>query len=522
MKRFIVATGLLLSSSLLAGVSDWWEAPIKQYEQQRLSQLHKVQSTSDIADFSTDGCSGFQSQSWQMLAEKFPEFKQHFGEGPPWEACCIEHDKEYWRGETHNGFELRLLADQALQQCVIDTGVQLTPELAKKYELDPATVEQAFSMTAAVMYRAVRLGGGPCSMLPWRWGYGWPNCAFVASSQKNTNFSDISNDESIVIFPTSAWFDREKNLWQIPVHLWVYEPESSKVRQSIVESVIKNKYALEVTKSSETYFNSRVNWLLADNEREKQLVIRMAGREFQLSKTRDNGHSETVISLPTELVSAFADNDTMIFYVILSPEDNREFFGTIKLVPEQGISIISDIDDTVKISAVTDRKALIENTLFKPFESAPGMANLYRQLERQGASFHFVSSSPWQLFEPLNQLMQSSQFPWATFHLKSVRFRDESLLDLFKKGTETKPLQIEPILKRYPNHQFILIGDSGEQDPEVYGDIARRYPKQVKAIWIRNITPDVKQMERFKKAFHSLPDELWQVFSKPEDINLES
>ena len=83
-----------------------------------------------------------------------------------------------------------------------------------------------------------------------------------------------------------------------------------------------------------------------------------------------------------------------------------------------------------------------------------------------------------------------SGFPWATFNLKAVRFRDETLLDLFKKGTETKPLIIKGILDRYPGRTFILVGDSGEQDPEVYAALLREYPNQVLQAYIRNVAED--------------------------------
>lgn len=520
-KGFIFALGLV--GLCQAESTDWLSSPVKRFEEQRLSQLHAVQSVSEISEFSTDGCSGFQSQSWKFLAEQFPEFKQHFGSQPPWEACCIEHDKIYWFGKTHNGYQLRQQADLALKQCVVETGQKLSGELAQKYDIEAESVEKAFSATAEVMYRAVRLGGGPCSMLPWRWGYGWPPCAFATankSSSDNFEASNIKGDESVLFFQTSAWFDSTSDEWKVPIHAWIYEPEDSNVRSELVESIIESKFELEVTEANQTLFNQRVNWLLSDNERGKRLVVRMVGREFELSESDEHGHSLTVISLPNELALAFADNSRITFQVILPANDSRQFSGEVILVPQHGLSIISDIDDTVKLTNVTDRKALIESTFLKSFKAVSGMAELYQKLQQQGVYFHFVSSSPWQLYSPLNELMTRHGFPQATFHLKTVRFRDETLLNLFKKGTETKPLQIEPLLQKYPDHKFILVGDSGEQDPEVYGEIARKYPTKIQAIWIRNVSPDVEQAKRFEKAFQSLPKSIWQVFERPDEIKI--
>jgi phosphatidate phosphatase APP1 len=131
-----------------------------------------------------------------------------------------------------------------------------------------------------------------------------------------------------------------------------------------------------------------------------------------------------------------------------------------------------------------------------------------------------VSSSPWQLYSPLQEFVRDAGFPWATMSLKEVRFRDETLLNLFKKGTDTKPAQIEPILQHYPHRQFILIGDSGEEDPEVYGDITRRYPSQICRILIRNVDGSVTDNDRYKKAFENVAQSKWQLFNDPEQIEV--
>ena len=129
-----------------------------------------------LTPFSTDGCSGGLSEAWQYIANAFPAFTQSYGDKPPWEDCCVEHDKAYWQGETQNGYQKRLMADSQLEQCVIEYGKQHAQEYADKYKLEKATVVTHFKIAASLMYGAVRLGGKPCSFLPWRWGYGWPHC----------------------------------------------------------------------------------------------------------------------------------------------------------------------------------------------------------------------------------------------------------------------------------------------------------------------------------------------------------
>jgi len=149
-----------------------------QFENWQMSLLAQVQQRVGVSmkPFSTDGCSGGLSLGWRNIAEGFPAFAESFGDHPLWEACCVEHDRAYWRGETQNGYEQRLNADKNLKQCVIAFGQTHSQMYAEQFALDKATIETQFTITANMMYAAVRIGGKPCSFLPWRWGYGWPHC----------------------------------------------------------------------------------------------------------------------------------------------------------------------------------------------------------------------------------------------------------------------------------------------------------------------------------------------------------
>jgi hypothetical protein len=130
-----------------------------------------------ITAFRSDGCSGGMSQSWGALADTLPLFANYAGSEPPWEHCCTAHDRDYWRGETKNGFEAREQSDARLRACVNETGEQSGAEIAERLGLPQQEVVDMINLTSELMYQAVRLGGGPCSGLPWRWGHGWPACS---------------------------------------------------------------------------------------------------------------------------------------------------------------------------------------------------------------------------------------------------------------------------------------------------------------------------------------------------------
>lgn len=336
------------------------------------------------------------------------------------------------------------------------------------------------------------------------------------------DYSDIKDDEHVVFFRTSAWLDETTNHWNIPIHGWIYEPEDSTVRKGMLSQVLKLKYGLEAeTPEAEKIFSRRVNLLFADNERRKVIIVRIGGSNHRLSKSEPNGHFKSVLKLPAQVIGEISKNNILSFSAVTQPGERRKFAGQVKLVPPTGLSIISDIDDTVKISNVLDHKVLFDNTFFKPFKAAPGMSQTYQHWSKSNVSFHMVSSSPWHLYTPLKEFMDKDGFPWATFSLKMVRVKDESILNLFKKGTETKPLQIEPILNRYPQRKFVLIGDSGEQDPEVYADLIKKYPGQVVSIFIRNVTDATPDNERFTKVFTGIDKGKWQLFRGPSALRIK-
>ena len=492
---------------------------LREFEELRLRQLMTVQNAGDLAPFSSDGCSGNLSSGWRVLAEAIPGFGENFGARPPWEHCCVAHDRHYWDGAATEGYALRLEADRGLQRCVVSTGERLAPELARKHDTSEDRVREPFRLVADVMYRAVRLGGQPCSLLPWRWGYGWPGCAFAEAGEIARDLSDIKFDEHLVFYDTHAWFDAETGVWHVPIHAWIYEPEESRLRLAALEALLESSYGLAATAATEHLFRRRANLLLADNERGKRVVVRIAGEDVELPPSAENGHVHGEVKLPVARVDAFDNEGRLQYFALTRPGDSRRFEGSAYLLEDRGFGVISDIDDTVKISEVEDFERLFDNTFFKPFRAVDGMAEFYRQLAASGASLHFVSSSPAQLHQPLREFLERAGFPRASIDLKAVRFRDQSLFDLFRGGSETKPAQIEPILRRYPGRRFVLVGDSGEQDPEVYGSIARAYPAQIAKILIRNVDGSLAGSARYRAAFRDIAREKWQIFGDADEIS---
>ena len=131
--------------------------------------------------FAPDGSRGGLSLAWQQTSEQFPEIAVKHGNKPPWEECCVVHDRLYHAGgstalSASESFNQRKDADLQLEACVVSFGVDRSAALGDLYGLSEPQVQVLYRTIAELMYRAIRLGGMPCTDQSWRWGYGWPKC----------------------------------------------------------------------------------------------------------------------------------------------------------------------------------------------------------------------------------------------------------------------------------------------------------------------------------------------------------
>ncbi|KAF9545416.1 hypothetical protein EC957_010946 [Mortierella hygrophila] len=168
------------------------------------------------------------------------------------------------------------------------------------------------------------------------------------------------------------------------------------------------------------------------------------------------------------------------------PDMKEPCHGIVNLVDPEGISIISDIDDTIKeTDIVAGARIILRNTFLNDMVDVPGMAKVYKNWWKQGAAIHYVSNSPWQLIPSLLEFFHNHKFPPGSAHL---RLHDSVLKTYFMTPGQNKRKSIREILLDFPGRKFILVGDSGEIDMEIYTDMAVEFPEQVFRIFIRDIT----------------------------------
>jgi len=180
--RFLAGVLLLLSTPLVAEEQIADSSVLRTLELPAHRALQSIIQDPDteLLPFKTDGCSGGMSWSWRLVSDLFEDFKEAQGTTPPWEYCCVIHDRAYHNAggatDASDSYAARLGADEALRQCVFTQGEQNVTALSEQYEVSEEIVRQAYTTIGDAMFNAVRLGGGPCSVLPWRWGYGYPVC----------------------------------------------------------------------------------------------------------------------------------------------------------------------------------------------------------------------------------------------------------------------------------------------------------------------------------------------------------
>ena len=338
--------------------------------------------------------------------------------------------------------------------------------------------------------------------------------------RKTTN---ISVNDSVVVYPSYGRLAADGRSWRIEVLGTVYESGSISRRKQLLLRLMQRVAKVQPADAEREVFDQRVQAFIAPTERGKRVAIRLADRTFKIrKKTRRNGRFIGRVRLPVDAVRELADigelHDGWLELKVLGPDGRDRDQGKVKLLTSTGVSVISDIDDTLKITEVHSRRSLIANTFLREFRAVEGMADRYRDWAQEGVAFHYVSSSPWQLYSPLDELFRRAGYPAGSFHLRSFRLREHMLRRLMLIRRRGKVKAIEKIIRQFPDRQFVLIGDSGEKDPEIYGTLGRKFPQQVKSIYIRQLPQRQLEHERLWKAFRALAPGSWQVFSAADEL----
>jgi len=362
----------------------------------------------------------------------------------------------------------------------------------------------------------------------------------ITSSDENadagdtvTNFPIRSNlvAEKTVTFYTSYGYEIGQH-WHIPFKLQIFEPsEPTDTTRTLLRKNIRNAIRDEagikkLTDVQKERYEIRIADFIATGEITDKVVIMFDGDatntkyaltdEHGNAKTDRNGNLQGTIIVSEErskvLLQVQSSQNGWLKFSAVS--EGHRGTGLVRLIPPTGTSIISDIDDTIKITGVAGGlNVILKNTFFETLEQVPCMADLYSSFD-DDVAFHYMSGAPWQIYDSLVRFMfeQSDGYPQGSLHMNNAQAKlseNHSYKDIWKllkpsSGQVTYEQNVEKIselVERFPKRQFVLIGDSGEQDPEVFKQIREKYPANVERIIIRDIDNNSKQS---KKRFDNM------------------
>jgi hypothetical protein len=200
--------------------------------------------------------------------------------------------------------------------------------------------------------------------------------------------------------------------------------------------------------------------------------------------------------------------------------------GRMRFAGQEGWGIISDIDDTIKVTRTSNPTGILKTTFADEPQTIRGMPEFYKYLGEhfENPAFFYLSASPYNLYPFLHQFINDKYVP-GTIILRDASWMYLSgLLQNLTQGV--KPYKVDRMKKInswLPKRKMICVGDSTQMDPESYAEIYKTYPGWIHAIYIRKVVdaPHMEEKnkeERFTKAFEGVDARVWKVFENPIEL----
>lgn len=294
--------------------------------------------------------------------------------------------------------------------------------------------------------------------------------------------------------------------WNDPIQIVPFRTYGTQTRMYIKGRVLEDKNIAAST-DKDTILNNLVNMYKrfeSDEVANATLSVQLPGETVQIITDKEGyfilkfqwsgpvNQENLWHGIPLELISApiaFERGLKSVAEVMIPPADAE--FG-----------VISDIDDTIVKTTATNLFAMGRTTFLNNAKTRlpfAGVSQFYKSLQlgkngKRNNPFFYVSSSPWNLYDMLKEFLDLNEIPAGPLLLRDFGFEHKEKEEKGHLGHKLK--EIKQILEAFPHLNFILIGDSGQEDPVIYREVAELYPGRILAIYIR----DVQLPERTKIA----------------------
>lgn len=213
-----------------------------------------------------------------------------------------------------------------------------------------------------------------------------------------------------------------------------------------------------------------------------EVTVTLGGRSHRVASAR-GGYIDTVLD---------ADLEPGWQEATLSVDGAPDVPVALRVVgPDVTVGVVSDVDDTVLVTALPRPLLAAWNTFVRHEGSrrpVRGMATLYREIEAQhpDAPFLYLSTGAWNVAPVLDQFLHRHAYPPGPLLMTDWGPTPDAW---FRSGREHKRREIDRLLDDFPDVRWLLIGDDGQHDPEIYGETAERRPERVRAVVIRELSP---------------------------------
>ncbi len=223
------------------------------------------------------------------------------------------------------------------------------------------------------------------------------------------------------------------------------------------------------------------------------VVARVGGTEAR-TLADDEGHVRIELTAPVTPGAGWVDPSLRVADDDLPPGTGPVSTTVELIVPhaDADVGVISDLDDTVILTGAARVLTKVRTTLtgtFRTRTAFPGVADLYRALaEGPGGvarPFFYVSASPWNLHDFLDAFLRHHRIPPGPLFLTDAGL-DERLF-VSPGHAEHKLAAIDEILGVHHRLRFVLVGDTGQHDADIYADAVDAHPGRVVAVMLRDV-----------------------------------
>lgn len=279
----------------------------------------------------------------------------------------------------------------------------------------------------------------------------------------------VGGDDVLWLFDNTAYRSPTTGEWEAEFVAAVFEPDIKCRLADVVSSVAKTLGLADDAEERDT-IEERLIPFLWDIQTVRVFKLNHLGRDLNMGPTSFNGITADTVRVKAQKPGHFVTAKARVPPTVKGYLDMRTFYAG-----EEGWGIVSDIDDTVKVTNTGDPLGILTETFVEDPRAVKGMPELYAALKAmlpRDTPWFYLSASPYNLYPLLHDFL-GRHYPAGTMILRDSSWRSVAgLLSALTMGTEEyKVDRISRICSWLPKRKMILVGDSTQSDPEAYGEM---------------------------------------------------